>query len=616
MKGPFFDYKIQEESDSVQRNCFVEPMHLDKLLDNYHTSFIFGERGSGKTTILKYLERKMNEEMSQRWVAFYYRFETATMKSMYNARLDEEDNIANFQQAMCAIFIKQLCAKLIGRKKEYTWSEEKNICKNVSGLVVFPESYEIETFEELYNLVEKIRIKTLFNIRSRKTEMYIDYTNALETFVTAIREKVELGDIRLCILLDEYENLLPIQQRVINSMVKDASNTVCYKICLRPEGFWTRQTVAEREYLKENDDYISIHYVRDIMGNDVEIQNLVRGICYNRLELYLKGMSFPYTEKFLNIDNYLETLTIKNELKKISKVEEYQKQLIAEIQRKITLTDAESVKQLEQISDILDLQIFSIMLEKGRSFNEIYESIVNRSPVYLNWLHNYQMNAAYIIFEECGEKKRYSGLDIIIRLAGCNMRTILLILSYIFEDYEFKAGEIKKISITKQDEAINKIAKMSFNQIEFIPVHGIEVKNLTNALGNLFKEYIKDKQAKKFETNNFTIRVSGSLQDEEYCRIKDVLQDAVMWGILLETDSNKVKNSIDYTYENKDYILHPIYAIYFGISYRTKQKTYLDDVDVKLMLEPLTNKEIRRIAKIIDKEVPGQMKLLDFVSEE
>lgn len=616
MKGPFFDYKIQEESDSVQRDCFVEPVHLDRLLDNYHTSFIFGERGSGKTTILKYLERKMNEELSETWVAFYYRFETATMKSMYNARLDEDDNISNFQQVMCAIFIKQLCEKLIARKKEHEWSEEKSICTKVSGLVMLSGAEEIVTFEELYNLAEKIRMKTLFNIRSKHTEMYVDYTNALDTFVTAVREKAELGDVRLCILLDEYENLLPIQQRVINSLVKDASNTVCYKICLRPEGFWTRQTVADREYLKENDDYLSIHYVSDIMGNDVEIQELVRKICYNRLDLYFKGLDFSCTEEYLNIDNYLETLTFKDELKKLSKVDQYRKQLIAEMQRKFTLTDAEHVKRLEQLSDILDLQIFSIMLEKGRSFDEIYTSIVNRSPTYLNWLHNYQMNAAYIIFEECGEKKRYSGLDIIIRLAGSNMRTILLILSYIFEDYEFKTGEIEKISIKKQDEAINKIAKMSFNQIEFIPVHGIEVKNLTNALGNLFREYIKDRQAKKFETNNFTIRVSGSLKDEEFRRIKDVLQDAVMWGILLETDSNKVKNSIDYTYENKDYILHPIYAIYFGISYRTKQKTYLKDVEVKAMLEPLTNAEIRKIARVIDKDVPGQVKLFDLIPEE
>lgn len=57
MRCPFSDYKAPEISEENQKYYFVKPQYFSKLLDT-HASFIFGERGSGKTTILKYLERR------------------------------------------------------------------------------------------------------------------------------------------------------------------------------------------------------------------------------------------------------------------------------------------------------------------------------------------------------------------------------------------------------------------------------------------------------------------------------------------------------------------------------------------------------------------------------
>lgn len=200
-----------------------------------------------------------------------------------------------------------------------------------------------------------------------------------------------------------------------------------------------------------------------------------------------------------------------------------------------------------------------------------------------------------------------------LKLVNYNMRSILLVLHYAFEGYDFGNSKRLKITIDKQNEAIEKVAKNSFNQIEYIPVHGAEVKNLTNALGNLFREYIKDKQAKKFETNNFAISVSGNINEEQQIWMTETLKDAVMWGILLETDANKTKNHSNYTYHNKDYILHPIYAVYFKISYRTKQKTYLNDDVVISMLKPLSDEQIRKFVRNNNKEIPGQMTLMNLV---
>ena len=609
MRCPFSDYKAPEISEENQKYYFVKPKYFSKLLDT-HASFIFGERGSGKTTILKYLEREMNQFQSERWIAFYYRFETSSMRSLYKERLSEEDNFSAFQQSLSTIFSKLICEKLIGMKKVRKFEKEKEICFSVANLQFLVEPERVDSFEKLYDLMEKIRLKTLFGIRNAISEMLIDYNEILNKLIWGIRQEHGLENLAFCVLLDEYENLLPIQQRVINSMVKASSDQICYKICLRPQGFWTRQTMAEHEHLMQDEDYLKINYVEDIMGSDVEIQEMVRSVCGKRLQLFFKSEGLVFRDEDIDIDNYLEYETRKEEINRIPNLQDYREHLTKSIKEKAYIVDE---KILDNIQDIIDLQIVAIALEKGYEFGEIYNSVINKTAQYHNWIHNYEVNAAYIIFDECKIKKKFSGLNIMLKLVNYNMRSILLVLHYAFEGYDFGNSKRLKITIDKQNEAIEKVAKNSFNQIEYIPVHGAEVKNLTNALGNLFREYIKDKQAKKFETNNFAISVSGNINEEQQIWMTETLKDAVMWGILLETDANKTKNHSNYTYHNKDYILHPIYAVYFKISYRTKQKTYLNDDVVISMLKPLSDEQIRKFVRNNNKEIPGQMSLMNLV---
>lgn len=608
MRCPFSDYKAPEISERNQKYYFVQPKYFDKLLDP-HASFIFGERGSGKTTILKFLEREMNQAYGDKWLAFYYRFETSSMKSLYKGRLSEEDNFSAFQQTICTIFSKLICEKLIGMKENRDFEKEKEICYSVASLQFLTEPEKVDSFEKLYDLMEKIRLKTLFGIRNGMLEMLIDYDAVLENLINGLRQEQGLDRLAFCVLLDEYENLLPIQQRVINSMVKASSDRICYKICLRPQGFWTRQTMAEREHLMEDEDYLKINYVEDIMGSEVDIQKMVRSVCSKRLQLFFESEGIVFHDKDIDIDNYLEYQTRKEEINKIPNLEDYRERLTKIIKNKIYMTNE---KELDNIQDIVDLQIVAIMLEKGYDFREIYNSVVNKTDQYANWIHNYEVNAAYIIFDECKIKKKFSGMDIMLKLVNYNMRSILLVLHYAFEGYDFRSSKRQKITVDKQNGAIVKVAKNSFNQIEYIPVHGAEVKNLTNGLGNLFREYMLDKRAKKFEANNFAIRVSGNIKEEQEIWMTETLKDAVMWGVLLETDANKTKNHSNYTYHNKDYILHPIYAVYFNISYRTKQKTYLNDDEVVRMFKPLTDEQIRRLARNNNKEIPGQMTLMNL----
>ena len=61
----------------------------------------------------------------------------------------------------------------------------------------------------------------------------------------------------------------------------------------------------------------------------------------------------------------------------------------------------------------------------------------------------------------------------------------------------------------------------------------------------------------------------GSLTDDDF----DFLKEAVKWSVLFESKATKQKS--EYEPENIDYVLNPIYAPFFNISFRKKRKLEL-----------------------------------------
>lgn len=85
MNTPFIDFKATEISPEKQERYFVEPNHIQKLISP-KASLIIGERGSGKTTILRHLEKEFNHSEKYDYLGIYYRFETAHTKALSNQK--------------------------------------------------------------------------------------------------------------------------------------------------------------------------------------------------------------------------------------------------------------------------------------------------------------------------------------------------------------------------------------------------------------------------------------------------------------------------------------------------------------------------------------------------
>lgn len=612
MNTPFMELKATEMSLEEQKKLYVRPTYFEKLY-RAGASCIIGERGSGKTTALRHLEYEINEERQLNGIAVYYRFETAVMRSMLNKSMEDDLNIDNFMQILVAIF----CKKII---ESYSTLREVTD-KTVESIFYATKDYiedemhldDGRKISDLVRLFERIRRRTFSNIRNGKYQYIFDAREMLIR-ITEVLQKQYGNDFKIYLLLDEYENLTELQQKVINSMVKDASYQIVYKICLRPEGFWTKDTLAEREYLMVSHDYEELDYIEDIMGADGERSKMIRSICSIRLAEYFKSEGILYSLEALDIDNYLEHQDVEAEVENLNGKYDYEKNLREKIIRTIGNTYEEQVSSIE---GLINLQIFDIMLEKGRGFEDIFTEYRSNSSKYQNMLHNYRINALFIILDECKESKAYGGIDMIAYLANFNIRMVLAILDNIFSyvdlhDKDLISEGMKYVlSIKHQSEAIKSYSKLMVDQIGYVPYLGYEERNMMNALGEVFHQFLTDKRAAKFEANNFMIVATKDIDDEERKKINRVLKVAVMWGLLIQIPANKIKGPTNYSSDGRLYIIHPIFSVYYKISYRRKQKIDISDRVFFEVLSPVNGTYLRKLFNIRkNNDIEGQLSFI------
>lgn len=606
MNTPFVDVLAQEIPPEKQEKFFVKPPHIDRLISP-KSAIIIGERGCGKTTVLKYLEECFNKpEKEFEYIGIYHRFETARYKALVNPDFSENQNIRVFSQAISSILMKQLCTTLceIKRNRSDVITNEKEICSRICHLVEADNTDSITTFDKLGDLFEYFRSKTAINSLNDNWVCYFDYSTLLATFCMELRKQKGFNNTCFCVLFDELENLSISQQKVINSFIKGATYYLTYKVCMRPDGFLTSNTLAQTEDIREIDDYEEINYVNDIIGKENEVTQHLKEICANRIKYFYEQENVKYTTSDLDIEEYLQIVTNKEEVESWERVSEYKDNLLNELM----VIYPNRRNELSKIDDVIKLRLIKVLYDKEKNEQEIFANLIDETDVYKNWMHNYKVNIMYLIASECEQEKKYCGFKAFIKLANSNTRRILEILHYAFGDYNNDRKPYKSINIEKQTYAVNKLSKSYFDQINKIPYTGNKVKNLAFSLGSLFARNMKDGRIRKFEVNSFAIVSTHTLSDEQRKELDMVLHDSIVWGVLLPFQANKIKNRGEMVLDGRDLVLHPLLSPYFKFSYRKRQKTELMDYVVYAMFGRMTNREIGSVSNEINtKYVQGTL---------
>ena len=609
-RNPFADYNANTMSseqiahywENPFENYVVDITEAEVSSDTKPIVFT-GGRGTGKTMILKYFDlsseivRAGREKkdlnsflMKNKYIGLYLRFDVPLLMGFKGLRLNEEAwevIFAHFFEMVLAKTIIDSIGKLLinGVVDENC---EDLLVKKFNELIPIDATSVKEIsdwFRQQINYVNTFRNNRVFEDLIFKPIKIFAMGELSRPFIANLKETCPiLEKINFLALLDEYENFLEYQQRVVNSILKFADN-IAFRVGMRPTGFHTFDTVSEDEFIKEKRDYRNILLENPLIKKDGEGANYItflKAVAEKRLKsvpcfcekgltdlsAFLGKREDPISEAKQIIKGRMNHFDVyKAEIKKI-----YRKKRIP-----YTITDEQYEMLRCPENPLFEMQNLRLLL-KPNDFNYVlkafkdYQTGVNSKEAqkYRNDYQNkYKLSYVFVLRSIYRvESKQYYGLNDFAYMSSGIAGTFVELCRCAFQYAYFSdRDELLQGSISPeiQTRAARDVGKTELDQVKRIKGVGNQVYNFAMNVGNSFIVDHVDRRIKYVETNQLSFNSSmlekGSVE-------KSVFDAAVMWSVI---QKKKDLQQAGIGKEDEEiYVLNRVFAPVFNISSRTR----------------------------------------------
>ena len=164
----------------------------------------------------------------------------------------------------------------------------------------------------------------------------------------------------------------------------------------------------------------------------------------------------------------------------------------------------------------------------------------------------------------------YAGYGSFITMSKDNLRHFLELCYHSY----LRKGQDNSVSIPTQCITVKMVSDDMVSEIKSLGRRSNELYTFALRLGTLFETSRKKPSQSEPEQNQFNIVGPLTNDDTEF-----LLRELVKWSVLYESKLTKQKSD-----ENGvEYLFNPIYAPYFGISYRKKRRVPLSLADFQIL---------------------------------
>ena len=195
-------------------------------------------------------------------------------------------------------------------------------------------------------------------------------------------------------------------------------------------------------------------------------------------------------------------------------------------------------------------------------------------------------------------------------LSGRNIRYLLELVDRALSGH-LDAGGSPTVAVDAdlQTKVAQIIGQRNLQQLEGVALHGGRLTRLLLGLGRVFQVMAEDPIGHTPEVTQFS--VGGDVEDEARgAKLDELIREGIMHLALVRYPGSKFQSVGDV--RQVDYAVHPIFAAFFGFSYRRKRKIELTDQDV-LDLAERTSRAVGGILgrqnRVDDVALPEQMAL-------
>ena len=602
-KNPFNDYSANVVAPKTILEYWCSPFQIQKNLAGLNETSVYSEknpivfmggRGSGKTMFLRFWSYSVQKELyltekkekneqsllesilSSGGIASYIRIDGPALRSFEGFGVKEE---------IWDIIFMHYFELIVGR----------SFLKTIKDLIDIGELEKPKTesfitgLKSLFSLnSENIDINNIINYVEEEIETVTRYRSEVAIFESKFlprklfpSKSLSFGIPRLCrtifsefkesfnfiILIDEYENFMECQQRMINSLIKFSEEGVTFRLGMRLEGFRTYGTINNDDFIKEGRDY-QLFVFEEIMNlNSEGYQDYLIQIAKKRLETVpeFKDKDFTDIKHILGtrevlLDEVLDL--VKNN--RYKHFDFFSKSLPANA--KDLLASQNPIIELLAIIKVLRGDNIELISKAVNDFNDGIKSDGSEKLKY-DYNNKYRLSLTILFNSIHRKNKLYYSFNTFSYLSSGIVGHFMELCRKSFQYAEFEGREklFTEGTISKeiQNKSAKDIASREFQMVRRIENYGGEIYRMTENLGNIFRLYHVDELLRYPETNQFT--VDQETIQEPY---REMFRTAIKWSII--QPKKRLQHSSPGKGRTQLYTLNRIFSPIFNITYRTR----------------------------------------------
>jgi len=603
----FVRNRAEELGYDVWKHFAIPPFYdrLD-LADAKKPRIIIGGRGCGKTMLLRYLshqstfsqDRKEVPKESLNHIGLYWRADTQFSAAMNGRGIREDVWQSTFNHWLAVTIGLEVVDSL------------DSIVESSLGVLSKSDLYAVKLDElapyfdaapsTLVSLRQKLDmcLKQLRmwvnNVQSAPIPQFLPGAAFVLDLVGIIRKSLKcLAASIYFVYLDEYENLSVYQQKIVNTNLKHSEEPLIFNLAMKRNAFLTRETLGP-ESLMDMADF-RMHNLEDYLRDDFEV--------FAGEILFLKiGAANP---KLLPFDLALlrdpALLSIRRDDAHRHCVLKAAERLFPDVPLRnlayIALKDTAIRRTLsDRITNALrtrgsviapelliddqypeaSIVVPALLHRKSlepkdvaTEFDLLRQGKSNRFSGTTNWIHNNFVGCLLHLYEPHSRTcPFYAGFRTFCHLARGNIRHLLELCHKSISRVELTTiSESTQVPPDEQAEAARQASADFLKEIRSFGRIGNQLHAFVLRLGSVLALAQSRSTQSEPEPSHFSIRQRAKQLDMED---HEFLREAIKWSVLFEEEETKQKD--DLAQANMEYVLNPIYAPYFRITYRKRRR--------------------------------------------
>jgi hypothetical protein len=637
---------------------FAIPLFFDKLDIGSATKpcRFTGGRGCGKTMLLRYLshqsafspKRKHYDDSVLKQIGLYWKVDTHFANLLVGRNIPEDvwqSAFAHFTSLAIALDAIQ-CLVSIAASSFSGFSLEELSHLSLNSSHDFDPTLPLNAIELKSELGRRQRAFQTWanNPRTVSPPTFLPGREFVEALVREIIEKVKvLSESVFFIYIDEYENLRDEQQRLINTYIKHSEPPLIFNIATKRNGMRTNATVgAEKiteiadfrtydlDSMLETTDFdqfaaevlffrfatmggakevpISVEQLRDPAALPARRSATYRSSVINAAKKIFPGLTEPELASYAMGDESISRLLEK----KINKAIKNRGEGKLDAEAFMDQTNPRASFVVPALLHRMNLKPQEVLDE----FNWLREGKPNRFSGPTGWIQNNFVGCFLQLYVPFARTcPFYAGFDSFIGISRGNLRHFLEICHNSLKHIgEHPVLTDLVVGVEEQAESARQASADFLREIRSSGPYGNQLYDFACALGKLFALAHRRPSQSEPEINHFSIRegvAALSSSDREF------LDEATKWSVLIELEETKTKSESSFT--GTEWMLAPIYAPYFRITFRKKRRVELTRDELTVLIngprdlqQGLYEKFERRW---IDSRA-GEPTLFDFLTEE